>query len=250
MSPRRGDGRHVDMKTRVIDEHVVVGKPLGRDVRHDPRSWNFPAPKARKIVSVLHKRHGHPFNQGKKLGSCTGNAVAGLLMTEPFWREGRRLTERDAVRLYSRATHLDPYFGVWKPTDTGSSGLAAMKAAREHGYIESYGHAFGLDHALKTLVLTPVVTGVNWYEGFFDPDHQGRIQKKGRRKGGHEFLVVGIDVKEKTVRACNSWGPHWGDGGYFTLSWDLWDLLLQQNGDVTTATPGKAPPRKKAGRRR
>ena len=46
------------------------------------------------------------------------------------------------------------------------------------------------------------------------------------------------------MRACNSWGPHWGDGGYFTLTWDLWDLLLHQNGDVTTAT---ARPRKKPG---
>jgi hypothetical protein len=234
----------VDIKTRVIDEEVVSGKPLGRNVRHDPRSWNFPAPRARKIVSVLHKRHGQPFNQGKTLGSCTGNAVAGLLMTEPFWQPGRRLTERDAVKLYSRATHLDPFKGIYPPEDTGSSGLAAMKAAAEHGYLKSYGHAFGLDHALKTLVLGPVVTGVNWYTSFDRPDKNGRVKKKGHVRGGHEFLVVGIDVEEKTVRACNSWGPGYADGGYFTFSWDAWDILLDQDGDVTTATPGRPHPKK------
>jgi hypothetical protein len=239
----KGADEAVEIKTRLFHDRVIKGRPLGRLVRHDPRSWNYPAPRAKKIVSVLHTRHGRPFNQGPKLGSCTGNAVAGMLMTEPFFHDGRRLTERDAVKLYSRATHLDPVKGIYPPEDTGSSGLAAMKAAHELGYLKSYGHAFGLDHALKTLVLTPVVTGVNWYDGFDHPDKSGRVKKKGPITGGHEFLVVGIDVEEKTVRACNSWGPHWADGGYFTFSWDAWDILLDQDGDVTTATPG--PPKSK-----
>ena len=226
----------VEIKTVVKPEEVVPGKPLGRFVRHDPRSWNFKAPRAPKVVSVLHKRHCPPFNQGQTLGSCTGNAVAGLLMTDPFWRKGRMLTERDAVKLYSRATHIDPYQGIYPPNDTGSSGLAAMKAARELRYLKSYGHAFGLDHALKTLVLRPVVTGVWWYDGFDNPDKNGLVKKTGHIRNGHEFLVVGIDTEAKTVRACNSWGPGWGDGGYFSFSWDAWDLLLHHDGDVTTAT--------------
>ena len=110
-------------------------------------------------------------------------------------------------------------------------------------YAQSYGHAFGLEHALKTLVLTPVVTGVSWYKGFDHPDMFGRVKKKGKIVGGHEFLVVGIDVEEKLVRACNSWGPDWGDGGYFTFSWAAWELLLDQDGDVTTATPGRPKPK-------
>ena len=157
--------KQVEIRTRVIEQQVRHGLPLGRQVRHDPRSWNYPAPEADKIVSVLHKRHGQPFNQGKKLGCCTGNAVAGLLMTEPFYRKGRNLNENHAIELYSRATHLDPYLGTYRPTDTGSSGLAAMKAAREKGWLKTYGHAFGLKHALRTLVLHPVVTGVDWYDG-------------------------------------------------------------------------------------
>jgi hypothetical protein len=233
----------VEIETRIIHDRVSAKKPLGRFVRHDPRSWNYPSPRAHKIVSVLHKRHGRPFQQGTKLGSCTGNAVAGMLMTEPFFRKDRRLTERDAVHIYSRATHLDPIKGIYPPTDTGSSGLAAMKAAHELGYIQSYGHAFGLEHALKTLVLTPVVTGSWWYDGFDHPDMFGRVKKKGPIVGGHEFLVVGIDVEEKMVRACNSWGPDWGDGGYFTFSWAAWELLLDQDGDVTTATAGRPKPK-------
>ena len=100
------DEAAVDIKTRVFKDRVLKGRPLGRVVRHDPRSWNYPAPRATRIKSVLHKRHGLPFNQGEFLGCCTGNAVAGLLMTDPFFNPARRLDEEDAVRLYSRATHL------------------------------------------------------------------------------------------------------------------------------------------------
>jgi len=47
-----------------------------------------------------------PFDQGA-LGSCTGNAMAGVLMTDPIWVPGRNLTEVDAVKLYKAATKLD-----------------------------------------------------------------------------------------------------------------------------------------------
>jgi Papain family cysteine protease. len=110
-----------------------------------------------------------------------------------------------------------------------------MKAAKELGYITGYRHAFGLQHALEALVLAPVITGVAWYEGFDEPDANGAVTISGSVRGGHEFEVVGIDVDARTVRACNSWGADWGDHGYFQFSWDTWDRLLHERGDVTTA---------------
>jgi hypothetical protein len=35
--------------------------------------------------------------------------------------------------------------------------------------------------------------------------------------GGHFFWAVGYG--SVGVRARNSWGPNWGDGGFFTLPW-------------------------------
>jgi hypothetical protein len=172
-------------------------------------------------------------NQGGT-NACSGFAMVGLLMTKPFFTRGRRLTHEDALSIYSRATHLDRFRGVHPPDDPGSSGLAVMKAAKEVGYINAYGHAFSLKHALEALVVAPVVTGVYWYNSFDKPRH-GTISKSGPRGGAHEFVVVGIDIPSKTVRACNSWGPHWGDHGFFELSWDLWGQLLEMQGDVTTA---------------
>ena len=221
--------------TAVLDEHEIPERRLGRHVEHDRRSRNFEAIRASKIVSVAHKRHCPPFNQGQ-VGSCTGNAEAGLLMTEPFFAPGRKLTETDAVELYTKATHLDRIKGSYPQDDTGSSGLAVMKAAKELGYIGGYRHAFGLQQALEALVLAPVITGVNWYEGFDSPDSSGTVKISGSVRGGHEFEIVGIDAEAKTVRACNSWDPTWADHGYFQFSWDTWDQLLHERGDVTTAT--------------
>lgn len=209
--------------------------PLGRHVEHDPRSWDYPTAKASALRTVVHKRRCAPFDQGE-LGSCTGNAMAGLLMTDPFWRSGRHFTEKTAVKFYEYATRHDNIAGVYPPDDTGSSGLAVAKAARADGYITAFRHAFGLNHALAALVIAPVIIGVNWYSGFDTPDASGHVRIAGDVRGGHEFEIVGLDVDAHTVRACNSWGSSWGVGGYFTFSWDDFDRLLQEQGDVTTIT--------------
>jgi len=237
------------MPKRVITKRLATRpgrtRRLGRHVEHDSRSWYYQARRAPRIRSVLHTSFGMPFNQGY-INSCAGCAAAGLLMTRPFDRRGRTLTDGDALEIYRRATHIDPFPGTFPTSDPGSSGLAAMKAARDLGYLRSYGHAFGLEHALQTLVLAPVITGVNWYKTFDHPrPRDAAIHKRGESIGGHEFLVVGIDTETQMVRARNSWGPDWGDDGYFQFSWYLWEELLYLRGDVTTAlvAPGRRSPR-------
>ena len=210
-------------------------KPLGRIVQHDPRSLNFAAPAAPTLKSVTHRRLCPPFDQGQ-LGSCTGNAMAGLLMTTPTHPRGVKLTEVDAVKLYSYATTVDDAPGSYPPDDTGSSGLAVAKAAQHYGYITAYAHAFGLDHVLAALVLAPVIIGVNWYEGFDNPDANGWVHISGSVRGGHEFELVGLNVHTKSVTAVNSWGSEWGAGGRFRFSWDVLGQLLAEQGDATTVT--------------
>jgi len=221
-----------------IPEQVLDGFRLGRNIDHDERSKAFPARTA-ALESAQHKRHGHVFNQGN-LGSCTGNAMAGSLMTDPLYAAGRHLTEKDAVSLYEKATTLDPYPGQYPPTDTGSSGLAVAKAAKQAGYISSYQHAFGLQQALGALVVGPVITGVKWYTSFDTPEATGEIllTPDATVRGGHEFEVNGIDVEQKRVWCVQSWGPTWGGlgNGTFFMSFDTWGQLLGDQGDVTQFT--------------
>lgn len=76
-----------------IPETVVAGRRLGRHVAHDPRSRNYPAELASEIRTVHHRHYG--ILDQKSLGSCTGNAMVGAMMTAPLHVTGQTLTETD-----------------------------------------------------------------------------------------------------------------------------------------------------------
>lgn len=221
---------------RIIDEQRIPDRRLGRHIEHDPASRGYAAARAPKLITTMHHRRSKPFDQGD-VGSCTGNAMAGALDTAPFTHS--KLSERTALKLYELATQLDGMPGTYPPDDTGSSGLAVCKAAKQLGYITAYTHAFGIDHALAALVIAPVITGISWYEGFDEPDvgDHGLITIAGGVRGGHELEVVGLDVERKRIRLCNSWAATWGDHGYCEMTWDTWAALLNDQGDVTVPHP-------------
>lgn len=219
---------------KIIKEKAGPGR-LGRHVEHDPESRAFSAGTA-AIKTVSYKRHGQVFDQGD-LGSCTGNAMAGVLMTEPFWIAGRTLTEADAVALYKAATKLDSIPGSYPPEDTGSSGLGVMKAAVKAKYITGYAHTFSLEELLGSLSLRPGVLGINWYTSFDSPKSDGEcpLTAAAKIRGGHEVELFGIDTAKKRVWCYNSWGPTWGGkkNGTFYFSWKTLERLLGEKGDAT-----------------
>ena len=206
---------------------------LGRHQEHDPRSLDYPAARAVAVHDIMWAYHGQILDQGD-IGSCTGNSAVEVLMTGPYYDHIQKtFVEKDALAVYEKATRLDRIPGVYPPTDTGSSGLAVMKACKGFGWITSYQHAFGIDHAMTALMLGPVITGVTWYEKMFTPDKDGTVHPGGKVAGGHEFTVVGYDSGREAVRCLNHWTADWGDGGYFWLKTADWDGLLKDGGDVT-----------------
>jgi hypothetical protein len=216
-----------------LAEIRVDAMRLGRHVVHDPRSREFVASAAPKIVSVKHQATGLPLDQGQ-LGSCTANALCGALDSAPNFSNGTPLAEPDAVKVYELETKLEgqPY----PPNDPGGSGLMVCKAAKEMGLISAYHHAFGIDHALGALVLCPVITGINWYSSFDTPDPQTgvvSIAPGANVRGGHEIVADEIDADNQLVWFWNSWGTGWGIGGRFCMSFDTWAQLLAEHGDVT-----------------
>jgi hypothetical protein len=225
-----------DVVRSVIPEQVTPGKRLGRHIVHDPRSRNFPADAAPAITSVVHKATGLPLNQGN-IGSCTANALCGALDSAPDYKGGAARTEADAVTLYELETKLEgkPY----PPNDPGGSGLEVCKAAVQLGWISSYTHAFGIENALLALVLRPVITGISWFTSFDSPTAGGlvAIAPGATVRGGHEVVADEIDAPNRLVWFWNSWGSAFGDGGRFCMSFDTWQQLLQQSGDVTVPIP-------------
>lgn len=184
----------------------------------------------------MHRGVGLPLNQGD-IGSCTANALCGALNSAPDFTGSTPRSEQNAIQLYELETKLEgrPY----PPNDPGGSGLEVCKAAGELGWISSYKHAFGIEKALLALVLRPVITGINWYTSFDTPAADGlvAIAHGATVRGGHEVVADEIDAPNKLVWFWNSWGAAFAVGGRFCMSFDTWQQLLEQTGDVTVPLP-------------
>jgi len=237
--------------------------PLGRIVQHDAMSVHYAVGVLPKwaITSVTWTRRAPVFDQGQ-LGSCTGNAAAGLVGTDSAVRKGLTSTpvnkpgvvsvpvdEALAIDIYSLATTLDDYSGQYPPTDTGSSGLAAAKALVKLGLATAYKHAFSITALQSALQSGPVMIGIKWLESMFEPGDGGliNVDRSSAVAGGHEFVVDGYDAANSTYRMTNSWGESWGAKGRAWFHEDDLKWLLSDHGDVTqpvfaaSPAPGPAP---------
>ena len=235
--------------------HQVPGRPLGRLVEHDDRSRLYAfAPDVTTtdgLVSKVHTVRVPVLDQGD-VGACTGFAAEACVGTDPFYSAmpdalpGKPTLDAgtdtgQALSLYAAATVLDSFPGVYPPDDTGSTGLAAAKAAQRAGLISGYRHCFSLTSTLKALTVVPVIVGTVWLESMDSPDENGHVEVSGSVRGGHEYCLYGLDVEQRLVWARNSWGPGFGRDGCFSLSWDDLGALLDQQGDATVMVPLTQP---------
>jgi hypothetical protein len=206
---------------------------LGRQVVHDPRSRRFVAPVTVDRSTWRSKAlrvYDPAVNPNQPVGCCTGVSKAIQLNTAGHRKAGRVLGMPAALDLYRRATVLDPWEGSWEPDDTGSSGLAAAKAAQEQLGAGEYRWLFGgADEVVQAVMAGwPVSVGTWWYAGMFNLDAKGRTGVTGARVGGHQWTVRGYDLKADTVIG-RCW---WGSFRDFTLSRGDLAGLLADDGDA------------------
>lgn len=225
-----------------IPEDVVEGKRLGRHVVHDPKSREFEAERASEFVSVDHGGIGLPLDQAQ-VGSCTAEATTGAGNSSPNLKPGHApRTQRDAYALYGQEVQLEG--GTYPPDDPGGSGLMVCKAAKRMGWLSSYRHAFGIEHALLALGKRPVITGVSWFASMDTPNSKGlvSIAPGSNIRGGHELVADQIivpagatidDLDAILIGLWQSWGLGYGIGGRFWWTAATWNELLEQQGDCT-----------------
>lgn len=220
---------------------------LGRQVVHDPASRGYEHQPRRAAAGPLvppvqellgrkwrHRVYGPRPVPAQDVGCCSGVDQAVKCNAAGNRVAGQVLGLDDAKRIYSRATQIDPWPGSWPPDDTGSSGLAACKAAVEAGWISRYEWIFGGAQAvLSALWLKPVGVGTWWYEAMFRPAYDTlMVQVAGAKVGGHQWSLIGWDPLLRAFEGMCWWGPTFGDRGMFRVGFDDLGRLLADDGDA------------------
>lgn len=210
---------------------------LGRHVVHDPRSRNyaFPARETPRRDITLRVYNPRP-NPNQALGCCTGVDAAVKCNVAGNRVKGVVLDMDDAVKIYSRATQLDPWTGEYPPTDTGSSGTAAAAAAKEQGLIDRFEWVLtGTDGIYAALTQgRPVGVGTVWKQRMFEIDKQsGLIDASGPVVGGHQYTIVGYRKRMDAFIGLCWWGS-WGmdNAGRFLIRRASLADLLADEGDA------------------
>lgn len=188
-----------------------------------------------------------PVEDQGQLGSCTGNALAGAL---EFLEGVDGVPFKDVSRLfiYYNERALEGTIG----TDSGAYIRDGIKALAVNGActeklwpykiskfatkptkacytdgakrtITSYQRITDLNSMKSCLAAGyPFVFGFTVYDGFESAQtaQTGVLNMPAKGEavlGGHAVLCVGYDDATQRVIVRNSWGPNWGQKGYFTM---------------------------------
>jgi C1A family cysteine protease len=208
------------------------------------------------------------YDQGQ-LGSCTGNAIAGAIEFERI-KQNLNIFVPSRLFIYYNERVMENTVA----SDSGAQIRDGIKSVATQGdcpedewpyIISKYADQppqSCYDDALKYKAVQyqsvtqnladmqgclasgyPFVFGFTVYKSFESPavakTGDVPMPKSGESTiGGHAVLAVGYDNGDRVFIVRNSWGPGWGDAGYFympyayllddNLSDDLWTIRLVQ----------------------
>ena len=204
-------------------------RKFGRLKSFDQRSRNYPIRKLVRGLEPVTKLWscGKVLDQGSE-GSCVGHGIAHDLIAEPttmLW-----VDHAYARELYLLAQTLDE----WPGEDyEGTSVNAGFKAAKQKGLCTGWRWSFThLDTQLGIAYTRPGVAGTNWMTGMMELDSNGFIHATGYNEGGHCYLYVGVNPTEQYFTIHNSWGSGWGIKGRAKISFDDYELLRSNDGEM------------------
>lgn len=224
----------------------VPDQPDHRDVL-----YSAPVHVVTKLPSSADLRPGCPetvYDQGE-LGSCTANAIAGAIEFDQKKEKLKKEFTPSRLFIYYNERRIEHTVesdsgaqirdGVKSVASLGAPPESAWKydiakfrdAPPQNVYQEAAEHPVVLyQRVVQDLAQLrgclaegyPFVFGFTVYKSFEGPD----VAKTGHAQlpadgetaiGGHAVLAVGYDDKNQWFWVRNSWGPGWGDKGYFTL---------------------------------
>jgi C1A family cysteine protease len=222
----------------------------------DPSDRQFPTYSI-AAPGVLPKRvdlrqYASPVDDQGRLGSCTGNALAGAIdllenkdnkinvrVSRLFIYYQERVTENDINLDHGAYIHDGvtacteigiPLETVWpydinqfavKPSDAAyaDAGKRKVTGSAKCQNIDDIKTALSNGH--------PVVGGFTVYQSFESPYvartgimHMPNVNQE-QNLGGHAVCFVGYDDARSVFIVRNSWGINWGDHGYFYMPYSV-----------------------------
>lgn len=208
-----------------------IFNPDDRDLQHLMAPL-LPPPSVPLPVSKLWAFDGDPLNQGAT-GTCVGHGWEHFLHCEPVVTQD---IEDDAIGIYKASrtlSGLDP-----NDLGAGSDVRAGAQVVSSRGQLSEYLWSFNAREVAEWILTQgPVVMGTRYYDSMFSPDPSGliSISKTATVRGGHCYLLRGADTQHGTFTGTNSWGPGWGKGGHFTISFEDIERLVHEDGEACTA---------------
>lgn len=220
--------------------------PDFRDIQYyqSPSKLTLPA-------TVDLRPHMPPVYDQGQLGSCTANAVAGLVEYDRI-RQGKPALNPSRLFIYYNERMADGTV----TSDAGSTIRESIKSVNDNGWClesewpydesqfavhppaDAYHHA--LSHKVKSyqaipqteyalqLCLAqgnPITFGISVYSSFMSQDVASTglvpLPTPGESlEGGHAILICGYNAQERTFLVRNSWGSSWGMNGYCLMPYE------------------------------
>jgi C1A family cysteine protease len=192
-----------------------------------------------------------PVEDQGQLGSCTGNALVGLLECNEAISKSPKFIDLSRLFVYYNERSIE---GTIK-TDSGAMIRDGIKSLNKLGVcseslwpyniskfknkptkqsfsdalsrkISSYYRLTSLNDMLTCLANgNPFVFGFSVYDSFESNSVAStgivNLPTNGEKQlGGHAVCCVGYDQSTRRFLVRNSWGPNWGMKGYFTIPFD------------------------------
>ena len=238
----------------------IVTKPpqeerLGRLPSADPRDAQYPLRAAlpRRVTLPRSKYWANfstpPLDQ-LDTGTCVAHGLKNWMLTAPVIQ-----TKRDGppqpYTMYRGIILLDEWTqndieaaGPDSGLQFGTSIHAMARWAQAEGYIAGdYRWSMTNQDTIDWVsVKGPMVIGVNWYGGMFNPDANGYLNLEGGIAGGHCVAIVGVNNVRKDFTILNSWG-RWGIEGKGRALVRFSDMarLLEEAGEFMTGLEVRLP---------
>lgn len=85
-----------------------------------------------------------------------------------------------------------------------------------------------IENIKQAVYIHPLSVSMQVYSDFYNYSSGVYRRVSTTKEGGHAVMIVGWDDTERAWIVKNSWGPSWGENGYFKITWD--DMEFGYNG--------------------